>query len=308
MSGPVTPADAGPDTGATASPPRALEITESREAVVGDFRVRRALPRRGRRTVGAWCFVDHMGPASIAAGRGLGVAPHPHIGLQTVTWLLQGEALHRDSLGVEQVIAPGQCNLMTAGNGVAHSEEGTSYGGTVHGVQLWVAQPEHTRHGDPAFEHHGSLPRAELPHARATVIVGAFSGTESPARRDTDHTGVDLDLSPGSTTLPLRADYEHAIVVFAGAVQVDREHLIEPGRLAYLGPGRAECELVTREPTRALLIGGVPLEDELLMWWNFVGRTRDEIRQAHEDWSQRTGRFGVVASALPPIDVAAPPW
>src|SRR5436190_8491140 len=172
-----------------------LELLDSREAEVGAVRVRRALPRRTHRTVGAWCFADHMGPAAVTEEHGLDIGPHPHIGLQTVTWLLAGEALHRDSLGSEQLLRPGQLNLMTAGHGVAHSEEATgSYRGDLHGIQLWVAQPDATRDGPPAFEHRAELPRVELDGAVATILVGDLAGTPSPARRDTDHVGAQLDV------------------------------------------------------------------------------------------------------------------
>jgi redox-sensitive bicupin YhaK (pirin superfamily) len=288
---------------------RTVEILESRESTVGAFPVRRALPRTERRTVGAWCFVDHMGPAAVTADRGLDVAPHPHIGLQTVTWLFEGEALHRDSLGTEQAIRPGQLNLMTAGRGVAHSEEGTGrHGGTVHGVQLWVAQPEATRDGPAAFEHHPQLPRVEIGGGgTATVLVGAFAEAESPARRDTDHVGVDLMLAAGEATVPLQLDYEHALVVFEGAVRVGGA-TITPGHLAYLGTGRDGVVLVSGEPVHVLLIGGVPFDEPLLMWWNYVARSPEEISEAHDQWTRRDQRFGTVASSLTPIDVAPPPW
>lgn len=307
MSGPVT-ADGGAVAGPAAEPtPPCVELTDSRESQVGEFRVRRALPRRGRRTVGAWCFLDHMGPATVGEG-GLGVAPHPHIGLQTVTWLLEGEALHRDSLGTEQPIRPGQLNLMTAGDGVSHSEEGTGrYEGPLHGVQLWVAQPSATRSGAPAFEHHGELPRVELDNAVATVLVGHLDADTSPARRDTDHSGVDLDLRPGATTLPVPTDYEHAVVVLDGAVGIDDE-VVEPGRLAYLGAGRDELILTAREPARVVLVGGVPFDEPIVMWWNFVARTQEEISAARDDWMAAHGRFGTVASPLARLEVGQPPW
>src|SRR3954453_1720353 len=163
MSGPVTAEDAAAVTAADHPSGTTLEISESREAQVGALPVRRALPRRARRTVGAWCFVDHMGPISVTDERGVDLGPPPHTGLQTVTWLLDGEILHRDSLGSEQIIRPGQLNLMTAGHGVAHAEAATGrYEGALHGVQLWVAQPSSTRDGEPAFEHHAELPRVEL--------------------------------------------------------------------------------------------------------------------------------------------------
>ena len=307
MSGPVTTSDAiaepdGPDPEAGV-----VEVTESRSSRVGDLPIRRALPRRGRRTVGAWCFVDHMGPTTIDE-RGLGVAPHPHIGLQTVTWLLRGEALHRDSLGSEQVIAPGQLNLMTAGRGVSHSEEGTGrYTGDVHGVQLWVAQPSSTRDDPPAFEHHAELPQLDLDHATATVLVGMLGDHTSPARRDTDHVGVDIELRAGVTALPVDPAHEHAIVVFEGSVDVDGT-TVTPGHLAYLGTGRDELGLSAATPTRMLLIGGVPFPEQILMWWNYVARTRDEIEAAHREWLEADERFGQVDSTLPRIEVGPPPW
>ena len=306
MSGPVTAADTAIDVERADVEPAVLEITESRASRVGEFEVRRALPHRTRRTVGAWCFLDHMGPATVG-GDGLGVAPHPHIGLQTVTWLLAGEALHRDSLGTEQVIAPGQLNLMTAGHGVSHSEEGTGYRGELHGVQLWVAQPADTRDGLPDFEHHAELPKVDLDGGLATVLIGELAGVVSPARRDSDHAGVELDIRPGPTTIPLRADYEHGLVVLAGACRVV-DDVVEPAHLAYLGTGRDELVLTVAERTRALLVGGVPFDERVLMWWNYVARTRDEITTAHRDWTAGTARFGQVESELPRYHVAPPPW
>ena len=306
MSGPVTTGSAiESETDAPQS--AVMEVSDSRVSQVGTFTVRRALPQRQRRMVGPWCFIDHMGPASVDE-RGLGVAPHPHIGLQTVTWLIAGEALHRDSLGSEQVIAPGQLNLMTAGSGVSHSEEGTGRSlSDLHGVQLWVAQPEQTRNGDAAFEHHAELPRVEFDDATLTVLVGELSGAISPARRDTDHCGADIELRPGRATLPLRPGYEHAVVVLSGRVEMNGVG-VEPGRLAYLGAGRDEVTLVAEGLTRALLVGGVPFGEDIVMWWNYVARTRDEILDAHEDWSAAAERFGRVDSALPRVEVSPPPW
>ena len=308
VSGPVTTDDTGPiGTGPVVTTPT-VEITASRVSQVGAFSVQRALPHRTRRTVGAWCFLDHMGPTAVDEHHGLDIGPHPHIGLQTVTWLLDGEALHRDSLGTEQVIAPGQLNLMTAGHGISHSEEATgSYRGRMHGAQLWVAQPEETRHGQPAFEHHAELPRVEFDRAVATILIGSLDGAESPARRDTDHAGFELDLHPGATTMPLRADYEHALVVLNGQTVIDGT-VVTPGHLAYLGVGRDELHLTTPTRTNAMLIGGVPCNERLLMWWNYVARTRDEITAAHADWSAAAERFGHVDSPLPRIDTGPPPW
>ncbi len=233
-----------------------------------------------------------MGPAPIEPPRGLDIAPHPHTGLQTLTWLVEGEALHRDSLGTQQPIRPGELNLMTAGRGVAHSEEGTAnYRGELHGAQLWIAQPSATRDGPPAFEHHATLPQVDLVGAVATVLVGRLGDVVSPARHDTDHVGVDLSLHGGDTTLALRDDVEYALIVLSGAARVD-DHVVEPGHLAYLGLGRDEIRLTSRERSRALLVGGVPFEEPVMMWWNYVARTRQEILDAHQSWMTDDGRLG----------------
>jgi len=289
-----------------AAPP--IEILAGRAAHVGTLPVRRMLPNRGRRTIGAWCFIDHMGPAAFAPGDGMAVAPHPHIGLQTVTWLFEGSAVHRDSLGSEQLIRPGQLNLMTAGSGIAHSEEDPDgSGGTVHGMQLWVAQPSATRSGAAAFEHHQDLPRVELDHGSATVLVGRFSGSVSPARRDSDHVGVELDLRRGPTVLPLDSTYEHGLVVASGAVTVSGT-VLAPGTVAYLPPGPEELVVDGAGPARVVLIGGVPLAEDVAMWWNFVARTRDELADAYRDWVTGSLRFGPVHSSLPRVAVGPPLW
>jgi redox-sensitive bicupin YhaK (pirin superfamily) len=308
MSGPVSVVDAPPTVPDPSHPEReCVEVGESREEQVGRFRVRRALPRRGRRTVGAWCFADHMGPADVDESSGLEVGPHPHMGLQTVTWLVDGEVLHKDSLGSEQVIAPGQLNLMTSGGAVTHAEEGTGhYRGTLEGIQLWVALPESTRHGRAAFEHHAELPRGDLDGGVVTVLLGEFAGLRSPARTDTPLTGVDLDVHR-PTSVPLRPDFEYAVVVLRGALGVAGRPVV-PGALAYLGSGRSELPLDVREPTRAVLLGGEPFEERLLMWWNFVGRSREEIDAAYASWAAEDDRFGRVRSALPRIPAKAPYW
>lgn len=285
-----------------------LEVTEGHAAKVGAIGVNRLVPRRARRTVGAWCFVDHMGPAPVTETVGLDVGPHPHIGLQTVTWLFEGSVLHRDSMGFEQLIRPGQLNLMTAGHGVSHSEETRGiYAGDLHGIQFWVAQPDSTRNGEPAFEHYSDLPQLDLTNGTATVIIGSVGEVSSPARRDTDHSGAELDLRPGESVVPLRADYEYAVALADGAVTIDGTTLT-PGKLGYLGIGRDEFAVTATEATRMMLFGGVPLEDELVMWWNYVARTRDEITDAHNSWTNGDGRFGSVASPLDRVDVDPPLW
>jgi hypothetical protein len=308
MSGPVATDDAAPVPGpATQAEGPVVELAPGRLTQVGSLPVRRVLPQRPRRTVGSWCFLDHAGPVRGQPGQSFGIGPHPHMGLQTVTWLLAGELLHLDSLGSEQLIRPGQLNLMTAGHGVSHAEEDSARAEEIHAVQLWVAQPSATRDGPAAFEHHAELPRVDLPHAEAAVLVGAFGGADSPARRDTEHMGAELTLRGPSTTVPLRTDYEHALVVLEGSAVVDGVP-VEPGVLAYLGSGRDQCRLEVAAPARALLLGGVPFPEPILMWWNFVGRSREELSEAREQWTAAADRFGRVRSSLERIEVGRPPW
>lgn len=314
MSGPVRPSDVPPDPDGSSHPePPVLEVTASRHAQVGGMQVRRALPRRTRRTVGPWCFADHFGPATVSDEEGLDVGPHPHLGLQTVTWVVEGQILHRDSLGSEQLIRPGQLNLMTAGGGVSHAEEHPGgYAGTLHGIQLWVAQPERTRHGAPAFEHHATLPRLDLDHGTATVLVGELGGQTSPARHDTAQVGAELDLRAGTSTLALDPSFEYALVVLDGAVTLPgvAEHTdpIEPGSLTYLGMGRDELAVQAAAPTRVVLLGGEPFESEILMWWNFVGRTHEELEAATTEWNAHAEHFGDPGSSLPRSSAPIPSW
>ena len=298
---------AEPSTASIEEAHAALEVFTSRTAVVGSFTVRRALPRPGHSTVGAWCFADHMGPATVTVGEGLDVGPHPHMGLQTVTWLIHGEGLHRDSLGSEQLLTPGQLNLMTAGTGVSHSEEATGrYAGTLAGIQLWIAQPEATRHEPAAFEHHSELPRLDLTDATATVLLGALDGVESPARRDSELLGADLSLR-ATTVVPLDPSFEHGLIVLEGAIRVD-EHLLIPGHLGYLGIGRDQLVLETTERARVILLGGAPFDERIEMWWNFVGRSQAELGDAYRSWRTDDGRFGMVASPLNRIAAPTPTW
>jgi quercetin 2,3-dioxygenase len=308
MSGPATPHSEAPVAADDTPSVCEVEVLEPRHADVGGFGVARALPRRGRRMVGAWCFVDSMGPATVDDVSGLDIGPHPHIGLQTVTWLLEGALLHRDSLGSEQVVRPGQLNLMTAGHGVSHSEETRGvHVGPLHGVQLWVAQPSATRDTAPAFEHHPELPQVAFDRAAATVIIGSFAGLSSPARRDTEHVGVDLSLRTGRTRVPLEPRFEYAVLALGHGIAIAGRHLGR-GQLGYLGTGRDELAIDADRAARALLIGGAAFPEQLVMWWNYVARTRDEIIEAHRGWTDAAPRFGRVASPLARVETPGPPW
>jgi quercetin 2,3-dioxygenase len=287
-----------------------LEITEARNARVGDIMVRRMLPLRLRRSVGAWCFIDHYGPMDVDGVTGMNVPPHPHIGLQTVTWLLAGNVLHRDSLGSEQLIRPGQLNLMTSGRGIAHAEESPAeHDPTLHGVQLWVALPDASRQVEPAFEHHGELPATSLGGFVITVMTGELAGAASPATTFSPIVGAELTAAdrPGNCLLPLRPDYEHVLFVVTGQASANGVRL-EPGHLLYSPPGRHELALAAPSGSTLILLGGEPLREQLLMWWNFVARTPEEISAATAAW--RAGEFGPVGGyqgdplPAPPLDVA----
>ncbi|WP_213450118.1 pirin family protein [Rhizomonospora bruguierae] len=257
--------------------------------------VRRLLPQRARRMVGAWCFVDHFGPDDVSTSPGMRVAPHPHTGLQTVSWLVEGEILHRDSVGSVQPVAPGQLNLMTAGRGIAHSENSPPVRPpSMHGIQLWIALPEDARHTPPRFEHHPAVPVVSEAGATMTVVVGSLAGEASPARVHTPILGVEILLPAGaSVRLPLERSFEYGMLAMTGAARVAGVPL-ERGSLLYLGTDRPELTVEADRPARLFLLGGEPFAEPLVMWWNFVARDHDEIVAAREDWMAGR-RFGAVA-------------
>ena len=267
--------------------PRHVRLGESTE-------VRRLLPNLGRRMVGAWAFVDHYGPDDIADEPGMQVPPHPHMGLQTVSWLHEGEVLHRDSTGSLQTIRPRELGLMTSGRAISHSEESPrTHARFLHGAQLWVALPDAHRHVEPHFQHHADLPTLTAPGLTATVILGSLDGAASPGTTYTPIVGADLALTAGTETgLPLDPDFEYAVLTMSGEVHVDGVPLL-PGSMLYLGCGRTTLPLRASSDAGLMLLGGEPFEEEIVMWWNFVGRSGDEIAQAREDWEKGT-RFGEV--------------
>jgi quercetin 2,3-dioxygenase len=316
MSGPIRDTDlaAAEELVDPPSPLDTVEVREGRRTSVGGLEVARVLPTKGRRTVGPWCFVDLLGPMDLDDPDPLEVGPHPHIGLSTVTWLTAGEALHTDSLGTEQVIRAGQLNLMTAGHGISHAELAARP--PFHGIQLWLAQPETTRHGPSAFAHHGELPEVALDgtdgHATAAVLLGSLEGTDgtgtSPARTDWPTLGAEVRLSIGTTVVAIDPTFEHAVAPIDAALRVGTA-VVEPGWIALVPTGLDELPIASRTAgARALLLGGLPLGGPIAMWWNFVARDRDELTAAWRDWNARTERFGTVASPLDRLDAPAPPW
>lgn len=274
-----------------------IEALPVHASIVGDdMAVRRALPNKLRRRVGAWTFLDHYGPVTLAEkSRGMRVGPHPHIGLQTVSWLYAGEVLHRDSLGFKQLIRPGQLNLMTAGNGISHSEETPCpHAPDIHGLQFWIALPETRRHGEPVFDHYPQLPVMQRDGMRLTLVVGAGLGERSPARVYSPLTAFDVELGDSGThMLPLDPGFEHAMLVIGGELSVEGKAM-KLSALYYLGCGRERITLANDKPARAFLLGGVPFGEDVLLWWNFAARNTVEMAAARADWETHAARFGEV--------------
>ncbi|MGH2794919.1 MAG: pirin family protein [Actinomycetota bacterium] len=291
---------------APVAPGQTQEISVAREVDLGEGTpVRRLLPKRRRSTIGAWCFIDHFGPLDVSGRAGMQVPPHPHIGLQTVTWLLEGEVLHRDSLGSEQLIRPAQLNLMTAGRGIAHSEESPAdHPPMLHGVQLWVALREGSGRIEPAFDHLPELPVVQIPGGRVSVLVGELLGASSPARTYSGLVGAEIDAVGGTeAVIDVRPDFEYGVIVVDGEASVEGSGLM-PGGLLYLGTGRSTIALRTKRPAKLLLLGGEPFGEPIFMWWNFVSTKADDIVRARADW-EANSRFGDVASSLARLE--APP-
>lgn len=276
-----------------------LEVLDPREVPLGGPRalgVRRTLPQRQRSMVGAWCFADHYGPQDVRESAGMDVPPHPHTGLQTVSWLFHGEVEHRDSAGVHQIVRPGELNLMTAGAGICHSEVSTASATILHGIQLWVALPGHVREASRAFDHHAPQP-VSYQGATLRVFLGEMAGERSPVHTFTPLLGAQIDL-PAGTRIRLDVDggFEHGLLVDLGDVEVGGCRL-HSGQLAYLPPGRGVLDLHNPAglAARAVLLGGPPFEEELVMWWNFVGRSHDEIVEYRQLWEAGADRFGAVS-------------
>lgn len=288
-----------------------VERIHSHLGDVGGLPIQRSLPNKGRRTVGAWCFADHAGPATLPPEQRMNVGPHPHTGLSTFSWMIEGEVLHRDSMGSEQVLRAGQVNLMTAGHGISHSEESLS--DRIHLAQLWIALPDAERERPPSFQHFPELPRFSLGGFDATLLVGEMEGEQSPVPSFTPLLGVDL-VADGAAdvVITLEPGFEHGLMPLEGEVEIapaghDDVETIAPGTMLYVGAGCEAVELRCTTASRLLLLGGKPWAQPPLLWWNFVGRDPAEMQAWAQDWAREDGgRFGVVQGYVGPR-IAVPP-
>ncbi|MEJ3651824.1 pirin family protein [Actinomycetes bacterium KLBMP 9759] len=271
----------------------APEILSPRLVPLGGPRaqpVRRTLPQRARSLIGAWCFADHYGPTVITPENRMDLPGHPHTGLQTVSWLFAGELEHLDTIGSRSVIRAGEMNLMTSGRGIAHSEFTTPDTATLHGVQLWVALPDSDRFTEPRFEHY-TPPAVVAGGARLRVFLGTLMGSTSPVRTSTPLLGAEMIIPAGSpSTLSVDPSFEHGILLDAGEIVLDGVTATAP-QLLYVPCGADTLTITTGgEQVRALLLGGEPLNERIVMWWNFVGRTHDEIVRFRAEWQEQAQR------------------
>ncbi|MEO0003845.1 MAG: hypothetical protein RLZZ22_1537 [Pseudomonadota bacterium] len=266
-----------------------------RAAELGEgLTIRRALPTRQRRMVGAWCFLDHVGPVRFERAEGLHVGAHPHTALQTFTWMIQGQLLHRDSLGSEQLIRPGQVNLMSAGRGIVHTEDSPAGESVLHAAQLWIALPPGQADSEPWFEHYPELPTWQQDGIGCTLLAGVHAGHRAPTRVHTPLLGMELaSTQAASTTLELNPAFEYGLLPLAGALRLGVE-CFRDDEFAYLGQGLDRLKLELDAGSRVLLLGGEPFAPPVVMWWNFVGFDRDYIVQAQTDWESGSPRFGRV--------------
>ncbi|GAB2975677.1 pirin family protein [Nocardioides montaniterrae] len=279
-----------------------MEVIAPRDVPLGGLRamnVRRTLPSRERTTIGAWCFLDHYGPDDVTVSEPMVVPPHPHTGLATVSWLFTGEVDHNDSAGNRARVRPGALNLMTAGRGISHSEYSTPETTILHGCQLWLALPDEAREIEPGFQAYVPPPVAG-DGWEARVFLGSLLGSTSPVATHTPLLGAEITLSPGaSLTLDLDPAFEHGVLLDTGAVAVDGTDL-PAAHLAHLPTGTAAVTLRATEPTRVMLIGGTPFGEQIVMWWNFIGRSHEEVVAYRHEWESllATGeqdRFGLPA-------------
>ena len=263
--------------------------------------VRRSLPHRDRSLIGAWCFVDHYGPDDVSQTGGMVVPGHPHTGLQTVSWLFSGEVEHRDTTGAHAFVRPGELNIMTAGTGIAHSEYSTPDTTVLHGAQLWVALPEADRFAAPGFEHYAP-PVTEVDGARVLVFLGSLFGQTSPVTMFSDLVGAEVTLEPGrSLHIDVDPTHEHGLLCDTGLLTMG-DVTAKPGEIVFQAAGASRVTVTagTDEPARLLVLGGAPFGEQIVMWWNFIGRSHDEVVGFRDAWQRARETGGSTAYGVFP--------
>jgi redox-sensitive bicupin YhaK (pirin superfamily) len=248
--------------------------------------VRRSLPQRERSLIGAWCFVDHYGPDDVSQTGGMVVPGHPHTGLQTVSWLFSGQVEHRDTTGAHAFVRPGELNIMTAGSGIAHSEYSTPTTTVLHGAQLWVALPAATRFTEPGFEHYAP-PVSQVDGCRVVVFLGSLFGQTSPVTMHSELVGAEVTIpAEGSLEIDLDSRHEHGFLCDTGTLTIGTA-TAKPGEIVFQPVGaRSVTVRAGDEDTRLLVLGGTPFGERIVMWWNFIGRSHDEVVEFREQWQR----------------------
>lgn len=268
-----------------------------RRAEIGQGTViARALPHREKRMIGAWCFLDRAGPVQFAQGQGLNIGPHPHIGLQTFTWMIAGTLMHTDSLGSKQLIQPKQVNLMTAGHGISHTEVAPQTETELHTAQLWIALPDAKRDMPAKFQHYPQLPVIQQQQLECTVLVGEFLEQLSPVEVYSPLVAVDFCTAQSAsqaTRFKLTPNFEYGLLLLTGDVQINGQTLSNDNMMVF-STGTTEIVIELAAKSRVLLIGGEPFESPILLWWNYVGRTEQEVKTAHQQWLAHDRRFGEI--------------
>lgn len=272
-----------------------IDRIAARKGSLGEgMEIARALPTRGRRMIGAWCFLDHLGPIAFDAGQGMHVGAHPHTGLQTFTWMIEGEIMHRDSLGSEQVVRPGQVNLMTAGYGISHTEDSVTPGARLHAAQLWIALPDAVADQSPAFAHYAQVPQWEERGCQWSLMAGSYGAHTAPTALHSPMLGLEvLSEKDANFTLQMRPDFEYGLFALTGGFTAEGASFAAD-ELAYLAPGRTSLDVQVPAGTRLLVIGGAPFAEPITMWWNFVGADMASIRSYRAAWEAEDARFGTV--------------
>ena len=286
-----------------------FERIAPRKGSLGEgMEIARALPTRQRRMIGTWCFLDHLGPVAFPAEQGMHVGAHPHTRLQTFTWMIEGEILHRDSLGSEQVIRAGQVNLMTAGYGISHTEDSVQAGQRLHAAQLWIALPEAVADQSPTFTHYPKVPQWVEQGSTWSLMAGRYAGYQAPTKLFSPLLGLEVLAGEevAEIELSLQAEFEYGLIALEGGFTFQGQSLLQD-ELVYVASGNITLKVQLQAHTRLLMLGGEPFAEKVTMWWNFLGTDLAAIRSYRMQWEEGNARFGTVAHSTGRLPAPALP-